>query len=285
MSAFRTRFAPSPTGYLHLGHVYSALSVRRAADAAGGDALLRIEDIDTARCKPDFETAILEDLAWLGLSWDGEMRRQSDHLDDFASALDALIGKGVMYRCFKTRKEVMAEADRAPHGAGYVYFGPDTPMSADEESERAASGEAYAWRLSLRACRDLLGPEYDRLSFVEENEGPNGETGDIKAAPERLGDAVLARKDVATSYHLACAHDDALQGVTHIVRGQDLFEVTHLHRLIQAVMGWPAPVYRHHGLIKDESGERLAKRRGGGTLRALRAAGARPEDVLARLNQ
>ena len=283
MTDFITRFAPSPTGHLHLGHAFSAFLARRAADAAGGRFLLRIEDIDLTRCKPEYETAILEDLAWLGLDWEQPARRQSDHFADYAAALEAMTAKGVMYRCFKTRREIMEEIDRAPHGPGEVYTGPETPMSADEEEARIASGEAYAWRISLSACRDLLGADFARLSFVEEGTGPAGETGELRAEPERLGDAVLARKDVATSYHLACTHDDALQGVTHVVRGQDLYEVTHLHRLIQAVMDWPVPVYRHHRLLADETGERLAKRRGSMTLQAMRNAGFTAEDAIARM--
>ncbi|WP_022696314.1 tRNA glutamyl-Q(34) synthetase GluQRS [Euryhalocaulis caribicus] len=283
MTDFITRFAPSPTGHLHLGHAFSAFQARRAADAAGGRFLLRIEDIDLTRCKPEYETAILEDLAWLGLDWEQPVRRQSDHFADYAAALEAMTAKGVMYRCFKTRREIMEEIDRAPHGPAEVYTGPETPMSADEEEARIASGEAYAWRISLSACRDLLGADFARLSFFEEGTGPAGETGELRAEPERLGDAVLARKDVATSYHLACTHDDALQGVSHVVRGQDLYEVTHLHRLIQAVMDWPVPVYRHHRLLADETGERLAKRRGSMTLQAMRNAGFTAEDAIARM--
>lgn len=283
MTDFITRFAPSPTGHLHLGHAFSAFQARRAADAAGGRFLLRIEDIDLTRCKPEYETAILEDLAWLGLDWEQPVRRQSDHFADYAAALEAMTAKGVMYRCFKTRREIMEEIDRAPHGPEEVYTGPETPMSADEEEARIASGEAYAWRISLSACRDLLGADFARLSFFEEGTGPAGDTGEIRAEPERLGDAVLARKDVATSYHLACTHDDALQGVSHVVRGQDLYEVTHLHRLIQAVMDWPVPVYRHHRLLADETGERLAKRRGSMTLQAMRNAGFTAEDAIARM--
>jgi len=284
MSDFVTRFAPSPTGWLHLGHAFSALQARRAVDAAGGRFLLRIEDIDVTRSRPEYEAAIFEDLAWLGIGWETPPRRQSEHFDDYATALDALIGQGVMYRCFKTRKEILAEIARAPHGPSEVYLGPGAPMSKEEEAALVASGAPFAWRLSLAACRDRLGDAYGRLTFLEEGSGPSGESGEIRCEPERLGDAVLARKDIAASYHIACAHDDALQGVTHVVRGQDLFESTHLHRLIQALMGWPAPVYRHHRLLADESGERLAKRRGSATIRALRDSGMTPAQALARMD-
>ncbi len=279
--AFLTRFAPSPTGLLHLGHAFSAREAFGAAETEDGTCLLRIEDIDVTRCKSEFEGAIYYDLAWLVFAWPEPVRRQSEHFDDYDEALQRLVALGVMYRCFKTRRKIMEDIARAPHGRGDIYQGPSEPMSADEEESRLAAGDAFAWRLSLSACRDYLGGGYERLSFLEEGSGPDGETGEVRAEPERLGDAVLARKDVSTSYHLACTHDDALQGITHIVRGQDLFEVTHLHRLIQELMGWPAPVYRHHGLLTDESGERLAKRRGSKTIQAMREAGMRPADVRA----
>lgn len=277
MSLFVTRFAPSPTGYLHAGHAFSALTAFDAAREAGGRFLLRIEDIDATRARPEFEAAIYEDLAWLGLDWETPVRRQSEHFADYRTALDRLIALGVMYRCFKTRREVMEAIASAPHGVGDVYVG--APLGADEEQARLAAGEAFAWRLSLARSRDLLGPDWDRLDFIEEGAGPDGETGRVKARPERLGDAVLARKDVATSYHLACTHDDALQSVTHVIRGRDLFESTHLHRLLQALLGLPAPRYRHHRLLEDGSGARLAKRAGSPSLRDARLGGQSAQDL------
>ena len=286
MSRFLTRFAPSPTGHLHLGHAFSALTAFDAARAAGGTCLLRIEDIDTARCKPEFEEAIFDDLAWLGCDWPAPVRRQSAHFPDYARALNQLAEQGLVYRCFKTRKEIAEEIGRAPHQAGEgpygaVYPGPSEPLSRDEEAERVAAGEAFAWRLSMTACRDHLGEAFEALGFIEDGAGPEGETGPIKARPEILGDVILGRKDVGTSYHLACVHDDGLQGVTHVIRGQDLFFTTHLHVLLQALLGLPRPVYRHHRLLVGADGKRFAKRDKSLTLKALREAGRTPDDVRA----
>lgn len=278
MSGMTTRFAPSPTGYLHLGHAASALELWRAAEEAGGTVLLRIEDIDQTRCKPEYEQAILEDLAWLGLSWPQPVRRQSDHFDDYIAALQPLAAQGLIYRCFKSRTEIEADIARAPHGAP-VYLGPEDPLPLDEEIEKLENGEAFSWRLSLRAAREALGPRWDELGWEEEGRGW------IRATPEKLGDVILARKDTPTSYHFACTHDDALQGVTHVVRGEDLFESTHIHVLLQALMGWPTPCYRHHGLKTGPDGKRFAKRDRSKNLRALRAEGMTPEEIrrLARL--
>ena len=272
MSApFVTRFAPSPTGLLHRGHAFSAMAAEAAARAAGGRFLLRIEDIDTARSRPEFEAAILEDLAWLGLDWERPVRRQSDHLADYQAVLAALRERGLVYRCFRTRKEVLDEIGRAPHGAVETFRG--APLPSDEEAARLAAGRPFAWRLSLDAARAELGPAWEALSFTEEGEGPGGEHGVIPARPERAGDVVLARKDVGVAYHLAVAHDDALQGVTHVIRGGDLFEAAHVQRLIQALMGWPAPTYRHHRLLTGPDGKRFAKRDKAETLRDIRARG------------
>ncbi|KAA5805330.1 tRNA glutamyl-Q(34) synthetase GluQRS [Alkalicaulis satelles] len=284
MTRFITRFAPSPTGRLHLGHAFSALTAFEAARAAGGTCLLRIEDIDQTRCRPEYEAGIYEDLAWLGLAWPAPVRRQSDHMDEYARALARLARQGLVYRCFKTRREIAEESARAPHHPGegadaLVYTGPAEPMSEAEEAERLARGEAFAWRLSLKACREALGARYDALEFVEAGEGPDGEHGVITARPDTLGDVILARKDAGTSYHLACVHDDALQGVTHVIRGQDLFFATHLHRLLQALMDWPVPVWRHHRLLTGADGKRFAKRDRSQTLQAMRQAGAAPDDV------
>lgn len=287
MPDFITRFAPSPTGYLHLGHAYSAMQAFDAAKYAGGVCHLRIEDIDTTRCKPEFEAAAFEDLAWLGFHWPQPVRRQSEHFDDYAARLDQLAERGLVYRCFKTRTEIAEEIARAPHQLGEgpegaIYPGPIEPMSKDEEAERLARGEAYAWRLSISACRDALGDGWGALHFIEEGAGPEGETGLIRARPETLGDVTLGRKDVGASYHLACVHDDALQGVSHVIRGRDLFFVTHLHVLLQALLGLPKPIYRHHRLLVGEDGKRFAKRDQSLTIRALREAGLSPEDVRAK---
>jgi glutamyl-Q tRNA(Asp) synthetase len=273
---FATRFAPSPTGYLHRGHAFSALCAVTAAEAAGGRFLLRIEDIDRTRCRAEFEAATYEDLAWLGLKWETPVRRQSAHMDDYAAALDSLRARGLVYRCFRTRREVAEEIARAPHGPMEAFRG--QPLQADEEARRLAAEEPFAWRLSLDAAEDALGG-FAQLAFVEEGEGPAGERGEIPARPELGGDVVLARKDVGVAYHLAVTHDDALQGVTHVVRGQDLFEATHVQRLLQALMGWPAPVYRHHRLLTGADGKRYAKRDRAETLRELRARGVKPAEL------
>ncbi|PZR36534.1 tRNA glutamyl-Q(34) synthetase GluQRS [Caulobacter segnis] len=269
--AFVTRFAPSPTGYLHRGHAYSALAAYTAAREAGGRFLLRIEDIDITRSRPEYEAAILEDLSWLGLSWESPVRRQSEHLADYHAAIETLRERGLVYRCFKTRKEI--DIGRAPHEPAVPYVG--GPLPADEEAERLARGEAFAWRLSLAAARETLGG-FETLTFIEEGAGPGGETGLIQARPETAGDIVLARKDVGVAYHLAVVHDDALQGVTHVVRGADLFEAAHIQRLLQALLGLPTPVYRHHGLLVGPDGKRYAKRDKAQTLQELRTAGALP---------
>jgi glutamyl-Q tRNA(Asp) synthetase len=261
---FATRFAPSPTGYLHRGHAYSALTAFVAAREAGGRFVLRIEDIDATRCRPEYETAILEDLAWLGLTWEQPVRRQSDHLDDYQAALGRLEADGLLYRCFRTRREVAQAMASAPHGAMEVFRG--GPLPAGEEAKRLAAGEPFAWRLSLDAAAAKVGG-FGVLSFVEEGEGV------IAARPELGGDVVLARKDVGVAYHLAVVVDDALQGITHVIRGRDLFEATHVQRLLQALLGLPTPVYRHHPLLTGSDGRRYAKRDRAETLRSLRERG------------
>lgn len=266
--AFVTRFAPSPTGYLHRGHAYAALTAYTAAQNAGGRFLLRIEDIDVTRSRPEYDAAILEDLTWLGLSWEEPVRRQSEHLGDYHAAIEALRARGLVYRCFKTRKEI--DIGRAPHEPAVPYVG--APLPPDEEAERLDRGEAFAWRLSLAAAREALGG-FETLTFIDEGAGPNGETGLIQARPETAGDIVLARKDVGVAYHLAVVHDDALQGVTHVIRGCDLFEAAHIQRLLQALLDLPPPTYRHHGLLVGPDGKRYAKRDKAQTLRELRASG------------
>jgi glutamyl-Q tRNA(Asp) synthetase len=270
--AFVTRFAPSPTGRLHRGHAFAALTAWHAAREVGGRFLLRIEDIDPTRCKPAFEDAIVEDLTWLGLAWDGPVRRQSEHLADYAAVIAALDGRGLLYRCFRTRKDILDAIGDAPHGP--VEAARPGPHPADEEAALLAQGRAFAWRLSLDRAREALGEvAWQALAFVEEGLGPNGERGLIRVRPETAGDVILARKDVGAAYHVAVTHDDALQGVTHIVRGEDLFEATHVQVLIQTLMGWPTPVYRHHRLLVGPDGRRYAKRDRSVTLAELRVGG------------
>lgn len=274
--SFVTRFAPSPTGYLHLGHALSALTAFDAAQAAGGRFILRIEDIDQGRARPEFEAAIFEDLAWLGLVWEERVRRQSEHMADYAAALQSLIERNLVYRCFRTRADIAAAIASAPHGASDDMFRGEA-LPADEEAAKLEAGEAFAWRLSLKKARAALGPAYFTLVFEDE-------TGLVRAEPDTHGDVILARKDFPASYHLASVWDDALQGVTHVIRGEDLREAAHLHVLLQKLLELPQPVYRHHRLVLSEDGKRLAKRDQAATLRALREAGKTPDDVRAMLS-
>ncbi|MBT9446000.1 MAG: tRNA glutamyl-Q(34) synthetase GluQRS [Hyphomonadaceae bacterium] len=272
MTGFVTRFAPSPTGALHLGHAFAALTALDAARAAGGRFLLRIEDLDGARCRPEFETAIYEDLAWLGVAWETPVRRQSEHMGDYARVLDDLVARSLVYRDFRTRRELMAESVNAPHELGVTVRG----GPASDEAERLATGQPFAWRLSLDRCRDTLGADWISLGFEADGVW-------TKAEPERLGDAILARKEFPASYHLASVHDDALQGITHIIRGEDLRDAAHLHVLLQRLLGLPTPTYRHHRLILGDNGKRLAKRDLAVTLRAMRASGETPSSIRAQL--
>lgn len=269
-----TRFAPSPTGYLHLGHARSAWEGRHAARGAEGRFLLRLEDIDTTRCRPEFADAILEDLRWLGLDWDGPVRRQSEHYSDHRAALTRLEAMGLLYPCFCTRREIQAEIARAggaPQGElGAPYPGTCRRLNPAERAERRAAAADYALRLDVGAGLARTG----RLEWLDGKRV-------IAADPAALGDVVLARKEVPTSYHLAVTVDDAAQGVTLVTRGIDLFAATHIHRLLQALLGLPTPFYRHHLLLTDASGRRLAKRDRALTLRAMRAAGKTPAEVLA----
>lgn len=273
-----TRFAPSPSGHLHLGHLASADAVWRAAEQGGGHVLLRIEDIDRGRCKPEYEAAIYEDLGWLGFTWAKPVRRQSDHFADYEKTLSSLRARGLLYRCFRTRKEVAAEIDRAPHDAPQAFIG--TALSGEEEQAHLSQGKSFAWRLSLARAKQELGSGYNTLEFQETGEGGPRT---VKATPDIHGDVILARKDTPTSYHLAACHDDALQGVTHIIRGVDLDASTHIHVLLQALMDWPTPIYTHHKLMRDETGKRFAKRNKSVTLRALREAGATPAELFERV--
>lgn len=279
---FVTRFAPSPTGRLHKGHAFSALTAWTAARQASGRFLLRIEDIDPTRCRAEFDAGVLEDLAWLGLDWETPVRRQSEHLADYATVVADLERRGLLYRCFRTRKEILDAIGDAPHGpAEAARPGPHSPA---EEAALVADGRPFAWRLSLDRAREALGEAaWGALSFFEEGSGPRGETGRIRARPETAGDVVLARKDAGTAYHVAVTHDDRTQGVTHVIRGHDLFEATHIQVLIQALMGWPTPVYRHHRLLTGPDGRRFAKRDNAVTLAQLRADGITAEALRAEL--
>ncbi|MBN35031.1 MAG: tRNA glutamyl-Q(34) synthetase GluQRS [Rhodospirillaceae bacterium] len=272
---FVTRFAPSPTGLLHLGHAWSALLAWRRARELGGRFILRIEDIDTGRCKPAFEPAMLEDLTWLGLDWDGPVRRQSDHFDDFDAVLNTLRDEGLAYPCFCTRRQIEAEvaaSQSAPHGLlGLIYPGTCRSLDETERLERLAAGENHAWRLDAGLAAARAGP----LTWQEDGRGV------VEVDPLVGGDVVLARKDTPSSYHVAVTHDDHLQGITHIIRGEDLHPSTHVHRLLQALMCWSEPVYTHHGLLRDDQGKRFAKRDRALTLRSLREAGLTPEEVIA----
>ena len=271
-----TRFAPSPTGHLHLGHAYSALFAhQRAGD--GGRFLVRIEDIDAGRVRPEFEDAIFEDLGWLGLDWERPVLRQSEHMQRYRAALDALDQAGLLYPCFCTRAEIRREieaAGGAPHGPdGPLYPGTCRVLGKAERAERIAAGEAYALRLDMAAASARAGD----LDWHDRRRGT------VRAAPEVFGDVVLARKDTPTSYHLSCTVDDARQEITLVTRGEDLFESTHVHRLLQAVLGLPTPDYEHHRLLTDAGGRRLAKRDRSLTLRSLRASGRTPAEVRAML--
>lgn len=266
-----TRFAPSPTGFLHLGHAHAALFAHQQAQQAGGTCLLRIEDIDAVRCRPEFRQAIFDDLHWLGLDWPLPVRCQSQHLDDYRAALDRLAGLGLIYPCFCTRKDIQAEIARsghAPHGPdGVLYPGTCRHLTASQRMDR--SGQDCAWRLDMDRAAAMAGSLtwHDRVAGWQD------------ACPQIFGDVVLARKDTPTSYHLSVTVDDALQGVTLVTRGQDLFAASHVHRLLQALLDLPVPDYHHHPLMTDAQGRRYAKRDQSLTLASLRAAGHTPAQV------
>jgi glutamyl-Q tRNA(Asp) synthetase len=268
-----TRFAPSPTGRLHKGHAFSALFARRA----GTRFVLRIEDTDRGRCRAEFEAGIYEDLAWLGLEWERPVRRQSEHMAEYAAALARLDAMGLLYRCFCTRANIMREieaAGGAPHdGEAAIYPGTCRHRTPDDVAARVASGASYALRLDVAKAAAIAGPLdwHDRAA------------GRQRAEPERLGDVVLARKEFPASYHLAVVHDDHLQGIDLVTRGTDLFVATHVHRLLQALLGYPAPEYWHHKLLLDADGRRLAKRAGASTLKDLREQGIDRRNLLKEL--
>ncbi len=265
-----SRFAPSPTGFLHLGHAYSAWLGRRRADTWR----LRLEDIDTARCKAEFAEAIQEDLAWLGMAWDGDIRVQSAHFSEYEAVLENLRARGLLYPCFCTRSEI-ARAQSAPHAAEARYPGTCRHLTDPARARRIASGQPYALRLDTEHACHIAGP----LRFFDEM------IGWITAQPQRLGDIVLARKDTPTSYHLCVVHDDSLQRITHVIRGEDLRDVTHIQVLLQALLGYETPIYLHHKLLAGLDGKRLAKRDKALTLRELRAAGAKPSEILSQFEE
>jgi glutamyl-Q tRNA(Asp) synthetase len=277
------RFAPSPNGYLHLGHAFSALLNHDLAQRVGGCLLLRIEDIDPARCRPEYEDAIYEDLAWLGIRWEAPVRRQSEHLAEYRRALETLSAQGLVYPSFESRAEIAKlvaarEADgpwpRDPDGAP-LYPGAARQLSHAERTRLVETGAPYALRLDMGAAIARAGD----LTWSEQGEGPDGETGVVAARPEAWGDVILARKETPTSYHLSVVVDDALQEVTDVVRGQDLFHATGVHRLLQHLLGLPEPAYRHHRLIRDPAGHKLAKSSGSTGLRELRVAGNTPAGI------
>lgn len=271
MPPVTTRFAPSPTGLLHLGSAYSALFAEKAARDAGGRFLLRIEDIDQGRCRPEFEDAIYRDLEWLGIAWDGPVRRQSDHLDLYDHFLHSLEEGGLIYPCFCTRKEIAASAS-APHGPdGPLYPGICKHLSRDDIASREAAGAAPAMRLHMDKAARMIGA----LTFTDR------EHGTITVDPSSCGDVVLGRKDVPTSYHLSVTVDDGLQHVSLVTRGADLLMATSIHRILQSLLGLPEPAYHHHKVLTGPEGERLSKRDKSLTIDALREAGKTPEEVRA----
>jgi glutamyl-Q tRNA(Asp) synthetase len=283
MSAPVFRFAPSPNGYLHLGHALSAMLNFDMARTAGGRFLLRLEDIDAARCRAQYDEAICEDLAWLGLRWEEPVRRQSAHFDDYRTALARLDALGLLYPSFESRSETARWVARQEPGwprdpdGSPLYHGSARLLSPAQRNARLQTGAPYALRLDMAAAMASAGP----LSFTETGAGPRGESGTVAAAPQVWGDVVLARKEMQTSYHLSVVIDDAHQGVTKIVRGQDLFAATSVHRLLQALLGLPSPTYHHHRLVLDGRGQKLSKSTRATSLRALRSDGARASDIRA----
>jgi glutamyl-Q tRNA(Asp) synthetase len=270
-----TRFAPSPTGCLHRGHAYAALVAWQQAQVSGGSFLLRFEDIDVTRVRPEYYDGILDDLDWLGFKACGPHRRQSEHWQDYQGALDQLQQQGLLYPCFCTRKDIateLANVSNAPHGPdGPIYPGTCRHLSEAQRESRLAGGLSYSLRLDLKKALALIS---EPLGWKDLRHGSQ------RARPEVFGDVILARKDIPTSYHLAVTVDDALQGITLVTRGEDLLPATHLHRLLQALLGLPSPEYLHHPLICDAQGKRLAKRDHAESLRSLRALGHTAEAII-----
>jgi glutamyl-Q tRNA(Asp) synthetase len=281
------RFAPSPNGYLHLGHAFSAMLNFDLARQAGGRFLLRIEDIDPTRCRREFEHAIDDDLIWLGLCWEKPVRRQSEHFTEYRAALEKLMALGLVYPAFESRAEIarlvterekQAPWPRDPDGVP-LYPGAARALHLEERVRLMQSGVPYALRLDTAAACARTG----ELNWIERGEGPQGETGTVAADPAAWGDVIIARKETPTSYHLAVVVDDALQGITEVVRGQDLFWSTSVHRLLQQLLGLPQPAYRHHPLIRDAAGQKLSKSTDATGLRELRAAGVIPAEIRRRV--
>ena len=273
-----TRFAPSPTGRLHIGHGWSALMAMDMARAAGGAFRLRIEDIDGTRSRPEHVAGILEDLRWLGIDWDGEVVHQSQRLDHYDAALERLRTMGLLYPCFCTRADIQASLT-APHGPeGPVYPGTCRALDDSERTQRIAAGHAHAWRIDMAAATAQAGPLAWRAMETDASREVR-----IVAQPQLHGDVVLARKDAPASYHLSCTLDDAAMGVTHVLRGEDLRGATDIHRLLQSLLDLPSPIYRHHPLLVGADGKRLAKRDGSIALADLRAQGAAPDALAADL--
>ena len=277
------RFAPSPNGFLHLGHAFSALLNFDSARARGGRFLLRIEDIDETRCRPEFEQAIYQDLAWLGITWEEPVRRQSDHFEVYRAAVAQLAAQGLAYPAFESRSEIAtlvaareahAPWPRDPDGAP-LYPGSARSLTDERRASLMHAGARFAWRLDMAAACAHTG----ELGWTEQGAGPDGETGAVTARPQAWGDVILARKETPTSYHLSVVIDDALQGVTDVVRGQDLFASTSVHRLLQQLLDLPAPVYRHHALVLNDAGQKLSKSSRATGLRELRAGGLNPADI------
>ena len=277
------RFAPSPNGFLHLGHAYSALRNAQVAEELGGQLLVRIENIDLERCRKDYEAAIFEDLAWLGVRWQEPVRRQSEHFSDYACALETLSGEGLLYPCFCSRTDVARvvaerpEWPRDPDGAP-LYPGTCRHLAPEERARRLAAGERAALRIDMNEAQSRVGM---RLGWREFGEGDTAR--DVSAEPGQWGDAVIGRRDIPTSYHIAVVVDDALQGITDVVRGEDLFNATSLHRLLQALLGLPAPNYRHHKLLIDRNGAKLSKSTRAKSIRSLRLNALSPAAVRKRL--
>ena len=274
-----TRFAPSPSGPLHVGHLLAALQARRLADVHGGSCLLRVEDIDQRAQHQEYLDLMYEDLEWLGLHFDGEVMVQTQRFGVYQAVLDQLRLMGLLYPCFCTRSEIkaqLAELGRAPHATlGYLYPGTCRRLSDDAVEERLVSGMPHCWRLDMQRVQDLIGcPTWHDMY-----------RGTQRCVPSAYGDVVLARKDFPASYHLAVVVDDAAQGVTHVTRGEDLFESTHIHRALQAVLGLRVPQYCHHSLLRDNEGKRLAKRDGARSIASLREAGYTPQQVRDSLQQ
>ena len=274
-----TRFAPSPNGPLHVGHAYSALFAARYARERGGRFLLRIEDIDFTRTREEHVRGIIEDLRWLGIEWDGPVRRQSRHMAQYRRRLETLRETGLLYPCFCSRRDIRSalegrrDVPRDPDGRP-LYPGTCRDMDPASRRARLEAGETPAWRLDMRRALEVLAARgVETLSWREEGGGPGGERGRVVADPGRWGDVILGRRDIGVSYHVAVVHDDAAQGVTHVTRGRDLFHATALHRLLQVLLGLPEPVYVHHPLITDATGRKLSKRYRDRSLKSLRAEG------------